>query len=200
MVNSRKIEDLNKVLQRAVEEFLKRCEEKGLKVCITQTLRDTEYQNWLYSQGRTREGSIVTNAKGGYSNHNFGIAFDICKNVRGEEYSDVSFFEQCGAIWEDMGGTWGGNFKSFVDRPHFEFTNGLSTSEFRSGKVLSEDVRMEWEKMSVIKTNMLFDGVETEVNVIQYESKNYVELRELKKLGLDIDYDAIKKLPIVNSK
>ncbi len=198
--NSREIEDLNIVLQRGITEFLKRCEAQGLNVCVTQTFRDYEYQDWLYAQGRTREGSIVTNAQGGYSNHNFGIAFDICKNVKGAEYNDLSFFEKCGAIWTEMGGTWGGNFKSFVDRPHFEFTNGLSTSELRNGKVLSEDVRMEWEKMSVIKTNMLLDGVETEVNVILHESKNYVELRELTKLGLFVDYDAAKKLPIVNSK
>jgi len=31
----------------------------------------------LYAQGRTKPGNKVTNARGGYSNHNFGIAFDI---------------------------------------------------------------------------------------------------------------------------
>src|SRR5690606_22511724 len=34
-------------------------------------------QDALYAQGRTKPGSIVTNAKGGQSNHNFGIAMDF---------------------------------------------------------------------------------------------------------------------------
>lgn len=40
-------------------------------------LRTYEEQNALYAQGRTAPGNKVTNAKGGFSNHNFGIAFDI---------------------------------------------------------------------------------------------------------------------------
>ena len=39
---------------------------------LTQGLRTIEYQNSLYAQGRTTKGAIVTNAKGGQSNHNYG--------------------------------------------------------------------------------------------------------------------------------
>ncbi|GAA3318342.1 hypothetical protein GCM10020331_020730 [Ectobacillus funiculus] len=35
-------------------------------------------KNSLYAQGRTTSGSIVTNARGGQSNHNFGVAVDLC--------------------------------------------------------------------------------------------------------------------------
>ena len=34
-------------------------------------------QDALYAQGRSKPGPIVTNVKGGYSNHNFGIAGDF---------------------------------------------------------------------------------------------------------------------------
>ncbi len=200
MVNSRDIKDLKPVLQRGVTEFLKRCKQEGLEVLITQTLRDIEYQNYLYAQGRTSEGSIVTNAKGGQSYHNFGLAFDICKNIKGQEYSDLNFFKKCGEIWTAMGGVWGGNFESFLDNPHFEFNNGLSTSELSSGKVLDESVKMKWENDVVTKGKFLVDGVETEFNVILYEGKNYVELRELSKLGLEVDYDSVRKMPIVRTK
>ncbi|MDA7027870.1 M15 family metallopeptidase [Bacillus sp. CLL-7-23] len=33
-------------------------------------------QNRLYAKGRTAPGQIVTNAKAGQSNHNYGIAVD----------------------------------------------------------------------------------------------------------------------------
>lgn len=144
MLKSREIKDLHPTLQRAATEFLKRCTSAGLKVLITQTLRDNEYQDSLYAQGRTKPGSIVTNCKGGHGPHNFGIAFDICQNVKGKEYSDSSFFKKCGKIWQDMGGTWGGAWKSFVDMPHMEFTNGQSYSYFIKGNKMA-DVKMKWE-------------------------------------------------------
>jgi peptidoglycan L-alanyl-D-glutamate endopeptidase CwlK len=49
----------------------------GITIKVISGLRTFEKQNDLYEQGRSKPGRIVTNARGGYSNHNFGIAFDI---------------------------------------------------------------------------------------------------------------------------
>ena len=49
----------------------------GITIKVISGLRIYGEQNELYAQGRTRPGRIVTKARGGYSNHNFGIAFDI---------------------------------------------------------------------------------------------------------------------------
>ena len=49
----------------------------GITIRIISGFRTYAEQDALYAQGRTQLGSIVTNAKGGYSNHNFGIAFDV---------------------------------------------------------------------------------------------------------------------------
>jgi peptidoglycan L-alanyl-D-glutamate endopeptidase CwlK len=152
MVNSREIKDLHTCLQRGANELIDRMDKNGYKVCITSTLRDYDKQNALYAQGRDSNGKIVnrlkvvTNAKGGESNHNFGVAFDICQNVKGAEYSNDLFFATAGAIWEDMGGTWGGHFKTIKDRPHFEYTGGLYTKAMDSGKRLPIDAKMKWEK------------------------------------------------------
>ncbi len=200
MINSRKIEDLQPVLQRGATELITRCKNNGLDVLITQTLRDIEYQNQLYAQGRTKPGSIVTNARGGESYHNYGLAFDICKNVKGHEYDDVAFFKKVGEIWTEMGGMWGGNFDGFVDTPHFEFSGGLTIKDLQNGKELSADTVMEWEDIMVSKSKFLVNGKETDVNVILYENKNYVELRELEKLGISVGYDSKKKMPIINTK
>ena len=49
----------------------------GIQIRIISGLRSYAEQNALYAQGRTLAGRKVTNARGGYSNHNFGIAFDV---------------------------------------------------------------------------------------------------------------------------
>ena len=49
----------------------------GITIKVLSSLRTYAEQDALYAQGRTTLGKKVTNAKGGHSNHNFGIAFDI---------------------------------------------------------------------------------------------------------------------------
>ena len=50
---------------------------KGVRLRFSYTFRTFEEQDALYAQGRTKPGSKVTNAKGGQSIHNYGLAFDI---------------------------------------------------------------------------------------------------------------------------
>lgn len=200
MINSREITTLHPTLQRGINEFIKRCNSKGLDVCVTQTLRDIEYQNKIYSQGRTTTGKIVTNARGGNSFHNYGLAFDICKNIKGEEYTDKEFFKQAGAIWIEMGGVWGGNFKSIVDTPHFEFSNGLTIKDLKSGKKLDKSEKMKWEDYMVEKRKFLVNGEEKELNSILFENKNHIELRELEAMGIKVGYDKVKKIPTISNK
>lgn len=200
MINSRNVDDLLPVVKRGVEELLKRCKNEGLNVKITQTLRDNEYQNFLYAQGRTIKGKIVTNAIGGESFHNYGLAFDICKNLVGHEYDNLEFFRKAGEIWTEMGGTWGGNFINFADRPHFEFSKLITIEELKIGKRLDENVKMDWENTVVSKNRFLINGEIKELNSIIYNNRNYIELRELSNLGFDITYDNERKLPIINLK
>ena len=50
---------------------------KGVRLRLSYTFRTFEEQDKLYAQGRTTKGDKVTNAKGGQSIHNYGLAFDI---------------------------------------------------------------------------------------------------------------------------
>lgn len=145
MIDSRKITDLHPCLQRGAKELIRRMAAYGYPMGISSTYRDNESQNALYAQGRTKPGSIVTNAKGGQSIHNYRLAFDIFLNIRGQEYSNSAFFDLAGKIWTEMGGEWGGNWKSFVDRPHMQFTGGLSLSDLQRGESLSDYAKMIWE-------------------------------------------------------
>ena len=120
MLNSRDISMLRSDVAANCRVFIELCKKEGLNVLVIQTRRDNEYQAYLYEQGRTRPGSIVTNSKT-TTFHGVGLAFDICKNVKGHEYDDPIFFKKCGEIGKKMGFTWGGDWKSFPDRPHFQW-------------------------------------------------------------------------------
>jgi len=114
-------------------------------VGVSSTFRCSAYQDHLFAQGRTRPGSIVTNARGGQSIHNHRLAFDIFQNIRGREWNEPAFFATSGRIWREMGGTWGGDWASFVDRTHCEFTGGLTLADLQRGRQLPDDARMPWE-------------------------------------------------------
>ena len=92
----------------------------GIVIKVLSGLRTYEEQNDLYAQGRTKRGSIVTNARGGYSNHNFGVAFDIGV-FEGSRYLDESpKYKAVGVLGTDLGLEWGGNWKTIQDEPHFQ--------------------------------------------------------------------------------
>ena len=103
------------------EKFLALCKEAGLKVKVTQTVRDDAYQKYLVSKGYASEKATRPT----FHSVKAGLAFDICKNVRGHEYDDATFFALCGQIGKQVGFSWGGDWKSFPDRPHFQWDNHL---------------------------------------------------------------------------
>ena len=142
MINSRDVNELHPTLLRGLNELIRRLPQYNIGV--SSTYRCSDYQNYLYAQGRTRTGQIVTNAKGGESFHNYRLAFDIFKNIKGAEYSDLSFFKNAGAVWKAMGGVWGGNFSN-IDYSHFEYSGGLTIKDLQQGKTLSPTAKMPWE-------------------------------------------------------
>lgn len=110
----------------------------GKSFCrFTYTLRTFKEQDELYAKGRTAPGSIVTNAKGGMSWHNYGMAVDIVlirdgnalwdvkKDLDGDGKSDwmevVQIFKEYG--WE-AGIDW-----KFIDPPHFQKTLGYTINQ-----------------------------------------------------------------------
>lgn len=95
-------------------------------------------QDALYAKGRTAPGPKVTNARGGYSAHNFGIALDFGA-FRAGRYLDeedpataTHIHQAVAAHAADHGLDWGGAWASFPDPPHFEVRTGLSIAEKRT--------------------------------------------------------------------
>jgi len=75
MINSRLITDLTIDAQKQYWIFDSEVKKAGITYLVTSTLRDDECQEWLYAQGRTRPGNIITWTKD--SKHKYGTAWDI---------------------------------------------------------------------------------------------------------------------------
>jgi len=107
--------------------------EAGLNITlrITQGLRTMDEQQTLYDLGRTKSGSIVTNAKPGSSYHNYGLAIDLVVMVDGKldwNYDMGKLVPY--AIKQQI--TWGGSWRKFKDKPHFEKTFGINWRDMLS--------------------------------------------------------------------
>ena len=142
MINSRSISDLLPQVQPLANAFIEKCKAAGIEVLITSTYRDKESQAALFAQGRTAPGKIVTNARAGQSFHNYRVAFDIVplragKPVWGTANEDAVLWKKCGAIGVECGLEWAGNWRTFKEFPHFQFTGGLTLADFQAGKVLA---------------------------------------------------------------
>lgn len=92
----------------------------GVRLLLTSTRRSISYQAYLYAQGRTTPGKIVTNAIGEQSSHVRGEGFDIVPIVDGKAaWDNHALLDDIGKIGEQLGLIWGGRFK-MVDKYHFE--------------------------------------------------------------------------------
>ena len=116
------------VLKSKCCKFIVAAEAQGMNLRITSGYRSVDEQNALYAQGRTKPGNIVTKAKGGQSNHNFGLAFDVVEIKNGVALWDNDW-NKIEKLGKKFGFEWGGDWTSFVDLPHFQMTFGYETSE-----------------------------------------------------------------------
>lgn len=121
MINSRKIEDLEGLVQKVCKEHIRLAKEEGsIDLLVTSTYRDLEAQSALWSIGRTTEltRKIVTKAKPGQSWHNYRCAYDVVPLLYGKPVWDSE-----SPVWDlvilyglkagaERGPKW--------DKPHFQ--------------------------------------------------------------------------------
>ena len=125
MLDSRDINRLRPDVAKACQEVISRAKAKGINIIITSTVRDDEFQNKLYQQGRTTPGKIVTNAKlPTYHWCKTGLAFDFCPVDSNGNclWGRTDLFNAVGKIGESIGLEWGGDWRSFVDKPHLQWS------------------------------------------------------------------------------
>jgi peptidoglycan L-alanyl-D-glutamate endopeptidase CwlK len=125
-----RIKTIHPILRSELEKDYIECNNllpKGVRLRFAYVYRSVNEQNILFAQ-RPK----VTNARGGQSIHNYGLAFDIVilkdKDNNGT-FETASFdidehWMKVVKFFKAKGWTWGGDWKSFKDAPHFEKTFG----------------------------------------------------------------------------
>ena len=199
---SRDITLLHPEVQAIIPKFLEECKKQGLIVKITETLRTKKEQDDLYEQGRTKPGNIVTNAKYPQSNHNWGIAFDFCRNDGKGAYNDNDgWFKKVGQVGKKLGLTWGGDWKTFPDKPHLEISKYGSISTLIKRYGTPENFKKTWKPLEEIKKYMFvnrnysYNGKVKSFKVINENGENFIKIRDLAELlNKKISYDTNTKI------
>lgn len=139
MINSRSLDELLPPVRQRVDQFLAECKLHNIDLLVTSTYRDNESQDALYAQGRTTPGSIVTKAKGGQSFHNYRCAIDVVPLVNGKAVWDGAnpVWAKIGALGKLAGLDWAGDWKTFKELAHFQYTGGLTLADLNAGKTIA---------------------------------------------------------------
>jgi len=138
--SERNLATLEPVTAKLAREHLRRLAAEGYTFKITSGTRTFSEQAALYAKGRTTAGPKVTNARAGFSNHNFGTAWDIGL-FKGKSYlTDSPIYTEIGQAARSLGLTWGGDFKSFRDTPHYEVPTGLTLAQMRQRVAAGKDI------------------------------------------------------------
>jgi hypothetical protein len=120
--SEKRLQQIHPALSSAVRAMIADLSAKGLVVEVVQGMRTFAEQDELYAKGRTKPGEIVTQARGGESNHNYGLAVDLCPftDDKPDWNAPMRTWAAIGAAAEKHGLEWGGQWKKFIDKPHVQ--------------------------------------------------------------------------------
>lgn len=110
-------------VQILARQFLAITKQNNLDVRIISGTRTYAEQDQLYKKGRFGNTEpIVTKAKGGQSNHNFGLAWDIGIFEAGKYITtDAKYKKIAPMVLPNLPMLeWGGNWQSLQDFPHYQ--------------------------------------------------------------------------------
>ncbi|NQX44437.1 M15 family metallopeptidase [Paenibacillus tritici] len=208
-----KLGNLHPAVLAGTTELIRRCYNRGVPILITQGMRTIAQQNELYAQGRTKKGDIVTNARGGSSYHNYGLAIDFAlllpdgKSVswdinRDGDGDKVADWQEVAQEGKKLGFEWGGDWTSFKDYAHLQMSFGLTTSQLKAGKrpaaqqvtaALSRINGGEPEVNKDIPINITLNGRKL-TNGLMDNATTYAPVRAIAEaLGAQVTYDARTK-------
>ena len=120
--------------RRFMEAITEAMQPHGVAPKIICGTRTYDEQNALYAQGRSAPGRVVTNARGGYSWHNFGVAWDIGLFKDGRYLEESPLYLACAKIGRNLGLECGAFWSGFSDEPHYQLRTGFTLSQMRERK------------------------------------------------------------------
>ncbi|WP_347385022.1 M15 family metallopeptidase [Paenibacillus pabuli] len=138
------ITGLHPVVAESEQLLVRKAARRGIDIVITHGYRSIEEQDELFNQGRSTAGNIVTNAKGGESYHNYGLAIDFALRTpdgdvvwdmeRDDNHNGQADWMEVVDMAKELGFTWGGDWANFPDYPHLQMDFGLSINDLKRGK------------------------------------------------------------------
>ena len=177
------------------------CKKNGIEIVITQTFRTKAEQDAIYAKGRTAPGQIVTRCIYPQSPHCWGVAYDVAVSIGGKiTWDRADLYEKVGAFGKTLGLTWGGDFKTFVDKPHFEldkYVKNKSVQWLTQTYGTPEKFIASWvadtrkDDDEVEKVNVLIGG--KQVDGFLKDGASYIPARELENVGLKVKWDGASK-------
>jgi len=129
----------------------------GTFLLVVSGLRTAAEQDALYAQGRSAPGHIVTNARAGYSMHNYGLAVDVVPYLSGSSgqlnwRANTAQFRAMVAALEAQDLIWGGSWKSLPDDDHFQMPgvpvtpNAAMLADCKKGE--ADSLAAIWKKVA----------------------------------------------------
>ena len=156
------LSNLAPLFRQAVEEALAKCNDPGraggpLNAKVYEGMRSNARQAWLYAQGRTRPGDIVTNASTSLTSwHGYGLAVDIVHAVRfwtpfgKDSRKNEKWFADVAAIFKATRCNWGGDW-THPDTPHMQWGKCRpSPSDAARSLLGSGGVHAVWEAVGAL--------------------------------------------------
>ena len=178
MFHSSELRYLRADVRANCEMFLALCKEAGLNVKVTETVRDDEHQRYLAANGYAAKTATVPT----FHSVKAGLAFDVCKNMKGHEYDDADFFARVGAVGKELGFSWGGDWKAFPDRPHFQWdAHGAYTGAMvRAGRYpppmpVYEEETMTQQQFNAMMENYLCGLADREPSAWSAQARAWAE-------------------------
>lgn len=130
--SERHIRSLHPQAQDAARRFLGKLRSAGIDARIISGTRSYAEQEELFKIGRSGDSKKpVTNARGGHSNHNFGIAWDIGIFENGKYLTAERPYASAAAFCP-AGVEWGGTWNTFPDAPHYQLAIQKKLSDIRA--------------------------------------------------------------------
>lgn len=105
---------LHRKVQPLARALVRNAAAAGITIKVTSGTRTYAEQDALFRKGN------VTKARGGFSNHNFGLAFDVTIFKGDQPVWESPQYRTVGSLGKALGLTWGGDWKGFIDEPHFQ--------------------------------------------------------------------------------
>ncbi len=124
------LQSLHPYFRDQVLELIRLCRARGIGVAIVETYRTPTKQNEYKSMGRR-----YTRSRGGYSNHQYGLAVDIVPVIDSvAQWHNIKLWKKIGPIGERLGLRWGGRWRNLFDPGHFEWTGARGTYNLTQGR------------------------------------------------------------------